>query len=158
MIILISRLSLRWERAPALSEGRTLFLLMLGRVRRGTALYPDVFHQSDFWSHLLQVTGALCAAWGSCFFCTAALGTLVLLCNGTCAAAAVSNYGTVCLALQEPCADARGRRNFCSDCLVEGSDGWITLLSKICLGFRMSYWKSLQWEWSEHRLGSSAVL
>lgn len=79
VMILVSKLFLRWEWAPALSQGRTLFLLMLGRVRRGTAVYPDVFHRCDFWSHLLQVTCALSAAWASCFVCMAILGTMVLL-------------------------------------------------------------------------------
>lgn len=95
--ILISKLFLRWERAPALLQGRTLFLLILGRVRRGTAVYPDVFHQCDFWSLLSEVTCALSTARASCFICMVMLGTMVLLCRGT---AAVSNYCTVCLALR----------------------------------------------------------
>lgn len=58
---------------------------------------------------------------------------MVLLHEGAGATPAVSSYCTVCLALQKPCADSRGHRNFCSDHLVEGSSDWIIHLSKICL-------------------------
>lgn len=39
MTILVSKLFLQWEHAPALSQGRTLFLLMLVRARRRCCLY-----------------------------------------------------------------------------------------------------------------------
>lgn len=85
---LVSKLSLWWQWTPALSQDRTLFLLVLARVVRGAADYVGAF---IFWNHLSKKTCVLSAAWTLCFV------SVAVVCRGACVPAAASSSCTVLL-------------------------------------------------------------